>query len=89
MHDGPRLKYLEGNLFQCHFIHHKSHTDLGLNPGLHDERPLTNHLSHGMADIPDYSPISSAFKCHLLRRLLSRLLDVFLDATFDVIIQPS
>jgi hypothetical protein len=30
---------------QCHFVHQKSHV------GLHSDRPVTNHLSHGMASL--------------------------------------
>jgi len=39
-------KYSEKNLSQYHFVHNKSHmTSLDL----HGDRPMTNHLSHGMA----------------------------------------
>lgn len=37
------------NLFQCHIVHHKSHTDMGTNPYLRGERPTTNGLNHGTA----------------------------------------
>ena len=38
-------KYSENNPFQCHLVHHKSHTDQ--IPGLRSERPSTNHVTHG------------------------------------------
>jgi hypothetical protein len=39
--------------FQCHFVHHKSHTNCdatGSRPALHGDRPAANNLSHGTAD---------------------------------------
>jgi len=42
-----KLKYLERNLSQYHFIHHMSHIDcLGLNASVCDKRPTYNHISH-------------------------------------------
>jgi hypothetical protein len=34
--DGGKPKYLDKNLFQCHFDHHKSHVD---RPGIDPEPP--------------------------------------------------
>jgi len=42
---GTFWKYSEKNSFQCHLVHHKSHTDQ--IPGLRSERPSTNHVTHG------------------------------------------
>jgi hypothetical protein len=43
--DKGKLKNSEKNLFQCHFVHHKSQMDSsGHYPG---ERRAINHLSHG------------------------------------------
>jgi hypothetical protein len=36
----------------AYFVHHKFHMDLnGGSPGLRGERPTTNHLSHGTANV--------------------------------------
>jgi hypothetical protein len=48
--DRGKPKNSEKNLSQCHFVHHKSlMEDPGANPGLFNERPATNRLSHGTA----------------------------------------
>jgi hypothetical protein len=36
---------------QCHFVHHPTSIDPGANPGLRGERPATNDLSHGTANL--------------------------------------
>jgi hypothetical protein len=42
--------YSDKNLSQCHSVHNKSHmTSLGLDLDFYGDRPITNHLSHGMA----------------------------------------
>ena len=48
---GKRPNYSYRNSRNCHFVHHKSHIDVGLNPGLRGERPATNHLSHNTATL--------------------------------------
>jgi hypothetical protein len=46
--DREQPKNSEKNLSQRHLVHHKSHMDWpGREPGPRDERPETNHLSHG------------------------------------------
>jgi len=48
--DRGKLKYLERNLSQCHFVYHKSHMDcLASKPVLRGERSATDRLSHGTA----------------------------------------
>jgi hypothetical protein len=41
-------KYLNKYLSQCHFNHHKSHTDLESNPGLRGKRLAINSLSQAL-----------------------------------------
>jgi hypothetical protein len=48
--DRRKPKYSGKHLSQCHFFHHKSHTDWpGIESGLRDERLATNRLSPGTA----------------------------------------
>jgi hypothetical protein len=50
--DREELKFLEKNLFQCHFVPTNiTWTGLRLKPGLHGDRPATSSLSHGTACI--------------------------------------
>jgi hypothetical protein len=44
--DRGKPKNSEKNLYQCHFVYHKSHW---IDPGRRGERPATNCLSHGTA----------------------------------------
>jgi len=45
-----KLNYWEKNLSQCPLsTTNPTRTDLGLNPGLHSGRLVTDCLSHGMA----------------------------------------
>jgi hypothetical protein len=46
--DRRKLKYLDKNLSQCHFVHHGSQMDWS-GSSLRGERPATNRLSHDMA----------------------------------------
>lgn len=42
---GRKLKCSGKNVSQCCFVHHISHTDCsGVEPGLHGEKPVTNHV---------------------------------------------
>jgi hypothetical protein len=49
-----KQKYWEENLSQCHFIHHRFHTDW---PDPASERPATNHLIHDMPRVRDDNQI--------------------------------
>ena len=45
--DEIKLQYQEKNLFQCHFLHHKSHTEgPGIDIGLVGERLAIQRRSH-------------------------------------------
>jgi len=57
--DRRKQKYWERNLSQWRFVHHKSHTDLVLNPGFRSVRPETNRLSHDLQ--PSALHITSAY----------------------------
>jgi hypothetical protein len=46
--DRLRMEYIEKNMSKFYFIiTNPIFTALGSNPGLCDERPVTNHLNHG------------------------------------------
>jgi hypothetical protein len=46
--DRRKLKYSKKNVSQCHFVHHKPHTDWpGYKPGHHGDNPATNCLNYG------------------------------------------
>jgi hypothetical protein len=63
---GCRSTRSQTNLWQCHFVHNKSPwNEMGLNPGLHAERPATNRLSRSMASSCCYVRVS---KCGRLSR---------------------
>ena len=50
--DRRKRKQPEKNLSHCHSVHHKAHADWPWNePGLWSEKPVANHLSHGMVPI--------------------------------------
>jgi hypothetical protein len=38
-HFAGETEELKESLPQCHFVHNKFHTDMGLNLGLHGEKP--------------------------------------------------
>jgi len=47
-----KQKHWEADLSQWHFVQHKSHMDcLGSNPGLRGERPVTDRLNYGKAEL--------------------------------------
>jgi hypothetical protein len=67
---------LIGDLYQCHFVHHKSQTiDPGANHGLRGERPATNHLSHARAydKPPSGQPVSGPNTKHDVRLVLFKV----------------
>jgi hypothetical protein len=53
--DERKLKNLEKNLTHCHFVHHKSTTGMGANPGRCGEKPVTNRLSCNKSAIQSYA----------------------------------
>jgi len=47
-----KQKRWETDVSQCYFVHHKSHMDyFESNPGLRGERPATDRLNYGKAEL--------------------------------------
>jgi hypothetical protein len=47
--DRGKPKDSKKNLSQCYSVHYKSYIAiLAANPGLHGEKPVSNHLCYGM-----------------------------------------
>ena len=66
--DRGKPKCSEKYLFQCHFVHHKSHrTEPGSSPGLRGGRPATNRLSHGTANTALTDMVVRQCVCYALR----------------------
>jgi hypothetical protein len=58
-----RPKNSKRNLSQCHFFRHNFHPDA--NPGLRDERPATNRLSHS-TDFTYTKDVAKVIKLYFL-----------------------
>jgi hypothetical protein len=54
--------------------------DTGMNLGLHGERPLTNHLNHGMAPEKPYINLFHAVTYLLMHDLLNSFVQILLFA---------
>jgi hypothetical protein len=60
--DRRKRKQPEKNLSQCHSVHYKFHTHWpGIELDLCSEKPLVNHLSHGMASVTLSEAFTSDF----------------------------